>query len=168
MVNSAKVIKLPNGRYAKDCPTCGEQQDYLRKSYAEASLKEGKECKSCAQHNTVKNGVMIYRGIRLSWLKKFETSAKLRGLDWEINADVVADLYEAQNAKCALTGWDISFPETGHPQMSSASIDRIDSAFGYLPENIQLVDKRVNMMKQQYSQDEFISVCLAVADKVKW
>jgi len=162
------VVKLESGRWAKPCPTCGEQQDYLRKNYAEASYREGKECKKCAQSNAQKNGVMIYRGIRLSWLRKFETSAKLRGIDWEIDADVVADLYEAQDAKCALTGWDISFPETGHPQMASASIDRIDSAFGYLPENIQLVDKRVNMMKQQYSQDEFISVCLAVANKEKW
>ena len=165
---TCEVVRLDNVRYAKPCPTCGEMQDYLRRNYAEASLREGKECKKCAQSNTQKNGVMIYRGIRLSWLKKFETSAKLRGIDWQIDADVVADLYEAQDAKCALTGWNIRFPETGHHQMSSASIDRVDSAFGYLPENIQLVDKRVNMMKQQYSQDEFISVCLAVADKVKW
>lgn len=167
---SLEVVRLENGRYAKHCPTCGELQDYLRKNYAEASLREGKECKRCAQSNALKSGVQIYRGLRLSWLKRFETSAKLRGLDWEINADIVADLYEKQEAKCALTGWDISFPETGHPQMSLASIDRIDSSVGYLSENIQLVDKRVNMMKQQYSQDEFIAVCLAVSenDKVKW
>lgn len=160
---TCEVVKLDNGRYAKPCPTCGEQQDYLRKNYAEASLREGKECKKCAQANATKNGVMIYKGVRVSWFKRFETGAKLRDIDWLIDLDVVADLYEKQNAKCALTGWSIAFPETGHPQMSSASIDRIDSAFGYLPDNIQLVDKRVNMMKQQYSQDEFVSVCLAVA-----
>ena len=168
MGNVVEVIKLTNGRYAKPCPTCGEIQDYLRRNYAEASLREGKEYKKCAQANPAKNTVMIYRGIRLSWLKKFETNARLRGLDWEIGADIVADLYEAQGAKCALTGWDITFPETGHAQLSSASIDRVDSQFGYLPENIQLVDKRVNMMKQQYSQDEFIAVCLAVANREKW
>lgn len=78
------VIKLDTGRYAKNCPSCGKQQTYLRKNYAEVS------------------------------------------------------------------------------------IDRIDSSFGYLKENIQLVDKRVNMMKQSYSQEEFILVCKAVADKVKW
>ena len=158
-----EVVRLQNGRYAKPCPTCGEQQDYLRKNYAEASLREGKECKKCSQSNIQKNGVFIYRGLRMSWLKKFETSAKLRGLDWEIDADLVADIYEDQGAKCALTGWDITLPETGHPQLANASIDRIDSDFGYLPDNIQLVDKRVNMMKQRYSQDEFLTVCFAVA-----
>ncbi len=162
-----EVVQLDNGRYAKLCPTCGEEQSYLRRNYAEASLREGKECKKCAQANTLKNGVKIYRGIRLSWLKKFETSAKLRGLNWEIDADTVADLYEEQDAKCALTGWDIAFPETGHPQTASVSIDRIDSSFGYLPENIQLVDKRVNMMKQSYSQDEFLAVCMAVSKNFK-
>lgn len=162
------VIKLENGRYAKDCPSCGEQQTYLRKNYAEASLKEGKRCKKCTNNDPSTNGVKIYRGLRLSWVKKFETSAKLRGLDWEITADDIADLYEEQEGLCALTGWPIVFPETGHPQLTTVSIDRIDSSFGYLKENIQLVDKRVNMMKQAYSQEEFILVCKAVADKVKW
>lgn len=162
------MIKLDNGRYAKDCPTCGDQQTYLRRNYAEASLREGKECKRCSQKNTEKNGVKIYRGVRLSWVKKFETNAKLRGLDWEITVDDIADLYEEQGGQCALTGWDIVFPEIGHPQLTTASIDRIDSSFGYLKENIQLVDKRVNMMKQAYTQEEFVLVCKAVADKVKW
>jgi len=82
--------------------------------------------------------------------------------------DDIADLYGEQKGLCALTGWGIAFPECGHPQTSLASIDRIDSSFGYLKENIQLVDKRVNMMKQQYSQEEFILICRAVADKEKW
>lgn len=163
-----EVIKLENGRYAKDCPSCGEQQTYLRKNYAEASLREGKRCKKCTQNDPKTSGVSVYRGLRMSWLKKFETSAKLRGLDWEITADDVADLYEEQEGLCALTGWEIVFPETGHPQTTTVSIDRIDSSFGYLKENIQLVDKRVNMMKQRYSQEEFVMVCKAVANKVKW
>lgn len=162
------VIKLKNGRYAKNCSSCGEQQTYLRKNYAEASLKENKRCKKCTQKDPKTNGVSIYRGIRLSWFKMFESNAKLRGLDWNITVETIADLYEEQEGLCALTGWPIVFPNTGHPQLTTASIDRIDSSFGYLKENIQLVDKRVNMMKQAYSQEEFILVCKAVADKTKW
>lgn len=168
MGNALEVAKLENGRYAKDCPNCGEQQTYLRKNYAEASLREGKWCKGCRQKDTRYNGVKIYRGIRVSWFNKFKTNAEIRGLDWRITLDDVADLYEEQEGLCVLTGWEIVFPEVGHPQLSTVSIDRIDSSFGYLKENIQLVDKRVNMMKQHYSQEEFILVCKAVADKVKW
>jgi len=137
--NTMEVIKLDTGRYAKDCPECGEQQTYLRKWYAEASLKEGKICKGCANKKSENSGRIIYRGIRLSWLKKFETSAKLRGLDWEITVDDIADLYEDQEGKCALTGWEIGFPEVGHPQLSTVSIDRIDSAEDYTPENCEWV-----------------------------
>lgn len=162
------VVRLDSGRFAKDCPSCGEQQTYLRKNYAEASLREGKTCKSCSNKKTENCHRGWHRGIRISWFKKFETNAKLRGLDWVVTIDDVADLYEEQEGLCALTGWGIVFPETGHPQLTTVSIDRIDSSFGYLKENIQLVDKRVNMMKQQYSQEEFILVCLAVADKAEW
>ena len=166
MGNALEVIKLDSGRYAKDCPFCGEQQTYLRKNYAEASLRGGKRCKKCTQQDPKTNGVSICRGVRLSWVKKFETSAKLRGLDWEITVDDIADLYEEQEGLCALTCWPIVFPEVGHPQLTTVSIDRIDSSFGYLKENIQLVDKRVNMMKQSYSQEEFVMVCRAVSDNL--
>jgi len=44
--NALEVTRLPSGRYAKDCPECGEQQTYLRKNYAQASLREEKTCKN--------------------------------------------------------------------------------------------------------------------------
>lgn len=163
-----EVVKLERGRWAKPCPSCGEQQDYLRKNYAEASLKEGKLCKSCSNSLTENCHRGWHRGIRISWFNKFRTGAGLRGITWGITLDDVADKYEEQIGRCALTGWDISFPEVGHHQDCDASIDRIESEFGYIPENIQLVNKKVNMMKQAYSQEDFIKVCLAVADKVKW
>ncbi|MGB1154270.1 MAG: hypothetical protein ACPG4F_08835 [Paracoccaceae bacterium] len=49
-----------------------------------------------------------------------------------------------------------------------ANIDRIDNQFGYIKENIQLVHKMVNMCKQQYEQEDFVRMCEAVANKVKW
>lgn len=77
---------------------------------------------------------------------------------------------EAQNSKCALTGWDIEFPEVGTPQKAPASLDRIDSNLHYTKDNTQLLTRKVNMMKQHYSQEDFIAVCLAVAknNSTKW
>lgn len=46
----------------------------------------------------------------------------------------------------------------------NVSIDRIDSSIGYLPSNIQLVDKRINMLKNILPQDEFIDLCKLVAN----
>lgn len=159
------VIKGMDGRYYKDCPQCGESQSYLRKNYAEESLRLGKVCKKCSNRSTDNSHRGWHRGIRISWFNKFRSGAETRGINWTLTIDDVADLMEDQNGLCALTGWDISFPDWGHSDKAPASIDRIDNSIGYAKENIQLVVRKVNMMKQQYTQDEFIEVCKAVANR---
>ena len=49
---------------------------------------------------------------------------------------------------------------------NTASLDRIDSSKGYVEGNVQWVHKMINMSKQQYSQEEFIDMCKAVANRV--
>jgi len=44
-------------------------------------------------------------------------------------------------------------------------IDRVDSSKGYHVDNIQLITRHLNMMKQSYSQEYFIDMCIKVADK---
>lgn len=162
------VTKGKDGRYYKDCPQCGESQSYLRKNYAEESLRLNKVCKKCSNRNTDNSHRGWHRGVRVSWFNQFKTSAELRNISWFLTLDDVADVMEEQDNKCSLTGWDISFPECGLPHKAPASIDRIDSTLGYTKDNIQLVVRKVNMMKQHYGQEEFIEVCKAVANKVKW
>lgn len=158
------VTKLTNGRWAKPCSECGEIKTYLRKCYAIESLKLNKLCKKCSNRKTENCHRGWHRGIRISWFNKFKISSELRNIDFLISIDDVADLYEYQNKKCALTGWDIGFAEFGKLSKITASIDRIKNDVGYTKENIQLVYKTVNMMKQKYSQDEFIDVCIAVCN----
>jgi hypothetical protein len=163
-----QVTKGEDGRYYKPCPECNKMQSYLRKNYAEESLRLKKTCKSCSNKKTDNCHRGWHRGIRISWFNKFKLGAELRGLDWDISLDDIADLMESQDNKCSLTGWSIEFPKSGHPQKSPASLDRVDSKLGYIKGNVQLLTKQVNMMKQAYTQEEFIAVCKAVADKVKW
>lgn len=77
--------------------------------------------------------------------------------------DDLANCMESQQNRCALTGWDIYFPEIRDSGEGQASVDRIDSAGDYTPDNIQLLDSRINMMKQSYSQRFFIDACRAIA-----
>lgn len=44
------------------------------------------------------------------------------------------------------------------------SIDRIDSSKNYENDNVQLVDKRINMMKGSLSNEEFVNLCTKVAE----
>jgi len=159
------VTKGEDGRFYKECPQCGESQSYLRKNYAEESLRLGKVCKKCSNRNTDNSHRGWHRGVRVSWFNKFMSGAETRGIDWSVSIDDVADVMEGQGSVCALTGWSIVFPEWGHSDKAPASIDRIDNSLGYTKNNIQLVVRKVNMMKQQYSQEEFIEVCKAVAKK---
>ena len=162
-----QVIKGSDGRYYKPCPSCLKQQSYLRKNYAEESLKLRKECKECSNKRTEHCHRGWHRKIRVSWFNQFRSGAEHRGISWELTLDDIADLMEIQNFKCALTGWDIEFPDTGHPQKALASLDRIDSKKPYTRSNTQIVTRQVNMMKQQYSQEDFIKVCKAVAKNRK-
>jgi hypothetical protein len=166
----SSIVKGSDGRYYKPCPECNEMQSYLRKNYAKESLRLKKVCKKCSNRKTENCHRGWHRGIRVSWFNKFKVSAETRGLGWTLTIDDVADLYEKQKGKCALTGWDITFPELGHPSSFSCSIDRIENKAGYTKENIQLVDGRLNMIKGKYTQQFFVEVCQAVAEhtKVKW
>lgn len=73
---------------------------------------------------------------------------------WEHNKQVIKNLLEKQNYKCALTGDLIN--------ELTASIDRIDSNHGYTEGNIQLTTWEVNEMKSNYQQDEFINLCTKI------
>lgn len=159
-----------DGRYWKPCANCGEMQSYLRRNYAVESLRLGRWCKGCRNKLPKANRDRgNHRGIRFAWFNKLRTNAETRGLEFDLTIDDLAELFIAQDGKCALTGWAIRLPmRTNDTHRSVMSVDRIDSSKGYTGSNIQLVCKDVNMMKQKYDQDYFVDVCKAVADRVKW
>jgi hypothetical protein len=162
-----EVYKGNDGRWYRPCPSCGEEQSYLRRNYAIMSYNEGKECKACSNRKPDNNA---HKGwvkdvLRTSFCYKYQAQADIRGLDWKITFEYLADLLIEQDFKCSLTGWDIDAMESNN---NTASLDRIDSSKGYIEGNVQWVHKMVNMSKQQYTQEEFINMCTAVANKVKW
>jgi len=158
------VIKGKDGRFYKPCPECGEMQSYLRKNYAESSLKLGKTCKKCSNRKIENSHAGWVDGIRVSWFKKFENSAKLRNLDFDIDIKYVAELFKKQDYRCALSGIPLNFPENG--MEIDLSIDRIDSNSGYTKDNVQIVHKHINMMKQHYDNNYFIDMCIKVANNL--
>lgn len=160
------TTKLSNGRYAKPCPKCGKEQTYLRKNYAEESLRLGKLCKSCSNKITENCHRGFHEDIRKSWFNKCKVGAETRGLNWNLSEEYIWQLYLSQNKKCVLSGKSIGWTKEGY--IHTASIDRIDSNDGYIIGNVQLVHKDINFMKQQYSQEYFIEMCKLVANKVKW
>ena len=160
------VIKKSDGRFYKNCSSCGAEQSYLRKSYAIASESAGKVCKKCANNKLENNGhAGFYKEVlRASFAHKYKTSAEIRNIEWDVSFEYLADLLIEQDFKCALSGEDLDAMEVSN----NCSLDRIDSSKGYVKGNLQWVTSMVNMCKQGYTQEEFIKMCKQIADKVKW
>jgi hypothetical protein len=95
------------------------------------------------------------------------TKIKLRAdrYDYEFNLDLeyLSNLFEKQKGKCALSGLDLEFGTTKLIK-TTASLDRIDSKVGYIKGNVQWVHKNVNWMKQDFSDDEFLTMCKKIVN----
>lgn len=90
--------------------------------------------------------------------------SKVSKLPFTITESDLQDLYNKSHF-CALSGIDLSVKPFQPLSKQNLSIDRIDSNRGYEPDNIQLVDKRINMMKQSFTNEEFIELCCKVAEQ---
>lgn len=92
-------------------------------------------------------------------------SAKKRNIIFDISCEYAWNVFLQQNRKCALTDLPIFFAKKYNKNEQTASLDRIDSDIGYIEGNIQWLNKDVNIMKNEYSQIEFIKICKLIAIK---
>lgn len=92
--------------------------------------------------------------------------AKDRGQEFTVTHADISAIYEAQNRKCALSGYPITFSRYTAGN-STASLDRIDSTKGYILGNVQWLHRDVNLMKLDFTVNEFVSMCRRVATFAK-
>lgn len=103
----------------------------------------------------------------LSWWHRIARRATDREIPVTVTIEQVAAKFENQRRVCNLTGQPLTMPEAeweAFTKRVNASLDRIDSTKGYLPDNIQWVLKEIQDMKGVLSQDRFIELCCMVAD----
>lgn len=93
-------------------------------------------------------------------LASMQGSARSGGPDCTLDRGHVEDILEPMT--CALTGrqlyWD---PEVKRADWAP-SPDRIDNTLGHVPGNVRIVAWRVNWMRGNLSDEEFIAICRAV------
>lgn len=109
-------------------------------------------------------------GIHISWLTSVNSNDSLkRGgkiIESSITNEDLLNQYNKQNGICVYTGIELDIINTLKHE-SNASIDRRDSNLGYIVENIQWVYKPLNLMKNSFSEEEFIFVCKKVANNIR-
>jgi hypothetical protein len=114
--------------------------------------------KSCGCLQKEKNASMQYKEISHAFWMKIIRAAESRSFVFEINQEYAWNLFLAQNRKCALSGVDI-FLTNPFSNKQTASLDRIDSLKGYIEGNVQWVHKKVNILKNNVKETEFIEWC---------
>lgn len=158
---SGVIHKNTEGKWCSICSGCNKEQAYTRKDHAKQSTLRDWQCKPCvAASKKFKNNQPVGAEQRL--YNRFSKSALNRGIEWDLT---LKEFVNGFTGVCTLTGWDISME---YKSDAPASLDRIDSSKGYTAGNIQWVHAMVNMCKNKYEQEDFVSMCKAVADKVKW
>lgn len=77
----------------------------------------------------------------------------------DLDIDFLCKLYDDQEGLCALSGRPLTFICGMGVVLTNISIDRIDPLGEYTEENVQLVCRQVNTMKQRLSRDELVEWC---------
>ena len=154
------VNKPKEKRYTKNCSSCNTEQSYGRLDHYKSAIRGDWKCKKCSNHAANNKGK--HHAIPVTWFSMKQKCGASRGYLWTITIEDIWNLYEDQEGLCALSGVPIKWADRG--LTATVSIDRIDSSEGYVLENVQLVHKDVNFMKQQFDQEYFINMCKAIAE----
>ncbi len=123
-------------------------------------LNNGKvtSCK-CNQYKKG-DGVHNYSGYKditgTKW-NSIVNNAKTRELELSITKEFVWELFLKQNKKCAISGLEIDY------KLGTASVDRIDNNKGYTEDNIWIVHKDINLMRNKFELNYFISMCKLIS-----
>lgn len=130
---------------------------------------KSRSCKTCSlpRVGATNPSWKGHQEIPNSWFLRFQRYSKI---EFQLQIEDVWELFLQQDKQCALSGLPISFTNElvrGKKYggvRCTASIDRIDSNKGYTKDNIQLVHKDINIMKNAFNQDYFVQMCKLIAN----
>lgn len=126
-------------------------------------LKQVQSCgclhKKCGNKHHFFKG---YKEISQSVFNKIRQKAIDRNLVFDVSIEDIYDIFISQKKLCAISGVPIKF-KISYKDEQTASLDRIDSSKPYTKDNVQWVHKKVNTMKWNISQNEFIEWCKVIA-----
>lgn len=138
---------------------CGEK--VIKNSSALYKSKIEPQCESCLRKLSREKCI-----IKTTYWNSIIKNAKIRNLEFSITKEYAYQIYLDQKCKCALSGMEIFFSPSQSKELrttKTASLDRIDSSKGYIIGNIQWVHKKINKMKMNLSEKEFVYFCDKVA-----
>lgn len=161
-INKILVIEKINKKWKVKCD-CGKvwitRIDYIFR----------KNQQSCGCSYKHKNGSDSHRwkgygDIPKNIFDSIKIKAQERNYIFDITIEDMWAQYIKQDKKCNLSGLAIRFyKQTKLRNKITASLDRIDPKKGYTKDNIQIIHKRINIMKNDFTNEEFIRLCKIIS-----
>jgi hypothetical protein len=96
------------------------------------------------------------------YLNSIEKASQRRNIEWSISREYLQFLWENTNGTCAISGLPIVFGSRSID--NTASLDRKNHNVGYVEGNVQWVHKHINVMKNVFSEIDFLILCKVVYD----
>lgn len=99
--------------------------------------------------------------------KKFKSRAKNANVEFILTYLDIKNLWIKQQGKCRYSNLELSLPNSFSEWLKPEimSIDRINPHIGYTVENTQIVSKEINMMKNIFTEENFINKCRLVSER---
>ena len=165
------VVQNKRTYYQVQCD-CG-RIDLKRKDLVEDGRT--KMCKPCSAKLTAskypppvnRTGCEGLSGTHYTALK---AGAKRRNLEFNVTPEFLWQLYLQQHKLCALSGSEITLVPIIKDNnvdwaVVTASLDRIDSNKGYTKDNVQWVHKRINFLKNDFTEEELLYWAKKIVEK---
>ena len=111
-----------------------------------------------------------FKEMQGAYLTAVKGAARRRGFEFSVSYEYLWDIFVDQKRRCVYSGIEIFFSRDNIEHINgnyTASLDRIDSSLGYIEGNVQWVHKRVNVMKGNMEEQEFLDFCEAITYKNK-
>lgn len=134
--------------YRNTCKMCRrKQQKQWRRNDTNGFIQKSNE--RIRRYRKTERGAMYQRRTAC------KSRAKKYNIPFDLDVDFLLEMYEDQDRKCNLSGEEMTL---GKDYWSAVSVDKIDPYLGYIKSNVQLLTQRVNLMKSNLSNEEFITL----------
>lgn len=105
-----------------------------------------------------------YKRVSGTYFSRVLNRAKDAGLDCTVTIEYLDSIITDY---CPLSGHKLVFPKYSDDARANASLDRIDSEVGYVPGNVQWVDKVVNIMKGDLEEKYLYEFCRDIVNTLR-
>tara|TARA_Y100000401_G_C8316151_1_gene222559 strand:+ start:829 stop:1284 length:456 start_codon:yes stop_codon:yes gene_type:complete len=133
----------------KRCPYCNKFTDRWHN-------KKPQACGACLQKaKKLHISSSRYRFMK-NLLIQLRYSREKQGHTFTLIPEDLYELWDEQEGRCALSGIPMTFNKSDGGEDTNVSIDRIKPKGLYVRKNIQLVAKKVNLLKHTLEENELI------------